>query len=535
MPPTAAIAPGATSPSLRRKRPLEPQVPAFPNAPPSAGAPVAARAVLPFLKPPGGDQKPALQKRRAGFSKTPSKPQAKPRFSTKAIGQMPGQEAIDAEAAKAAKAAEVPDSRFVQWLKQGNGERPETRVARNYLLRGAPWLGDHDYEKKEAIRDAGGVWWRNPEKAETCKDRDVRFGWYSAPNERILETLLELEPSEKVDRRGVTGLAYAWRPRECPAPYTGVAILTLLSEYDVDATRRNQEEREEAKRALEERERAQRDRDRASGRAADGDAEIGRLRNEYQVEWSQALSLASATIPCLGPSTGISDVERVLRGLDLDIVRAVDVRALRFDDQTTTTKSRERGPAAEVAGGDEAPLRNYNQQPFDAPVLLFGRKHPWMIRPVAASEWEKARQADLTHWPGGVCRPNRITRCTSCGSMVMAQFGDCACDHTSVHREWAECHTCGAMECGERTQPCTCDREDAWALEQGALRRADEERADRPDADLEDDDPSSGGLVVGGGGSGVECPPALQNGDGNGAVGGIATFSLMDGWLGGNS
>ena len=189
----------ASSPSLKRRRPVPVQRP-----PPKATTPPGKKgATSRFFKlqPPVAGQKISKERRRPGLSKGPVKQKPKPQFSTKAIGQKPGQAEAEAAAAKEAKAKAVPDSAFIAWLRAGNGNRAETQNARNYLLEGPPFLGLHDYERKEAVRDAGAVWNKNPQKQEGCTDKSIRFGWYGAPNERVLEALLELEPREK-EKRG---------------------------------------------------------------------------------------------------------------------------------------------------------------------------------------------------------------------------------------------------------------------------------------------------------------------------------------------
>lgn len=524
--------PDPVSPSLR-KRPAAVAFSLSLDAPPVAVAATVPdpekRLALKFLNAPTRDQKPPLQKRRAGFSKAPSKPQPRPQFSTKAIGQNPGDaaaKALEALAAKAAKAQEVPDSAFITWIKAGQASRPDTQQARNYLLLGAPFMGEHDFEKKEAVRDAGAVWCRNPLKAEDCEDRRVRFGWYSAPNERILEALLELAPRDKPNKwSGGTNLCHAWSPRDCPGNSIRGAILELLAEHAIDAARQNKEDREAGQKAQEDRERLQRARDSAAGRSADGEAEIARLRDQYGVEWGATLSHAAASAPCLGPSTGISDVERVLRGLDLEVVRAEDVRALRFDDRAASTGAKlpAADPSQSGPGSNDAPERDYNLQPYDAPVLLFGRKHPWMILPTTDSEWKKLREQSCVRVEHDPCVPPRITRCEGCLQVVMEQFGDCGCEETG---SWYGCRKCGAVRYDQAAesegagalQECACVDLQGWERAQArAQADANDGRAgafngqgEENDCGPEPDDWGEGGLVAPAmhpGHAGAEAPP----------------------------
>lgn len=540
MPPES---PAQASPSLRQRRPVAVTRP--PKRPPPSTVPPGEGGTASKyfgLQPPKAGQKPPTQKRRLGLSTAPLKVVAKPQFSTRAIGQTPGQAEAEAAAAKEANANRAPDSRFVAWLKAGHGLRPDTQVARNYLLCGPPFLGTHDYERKEAVRDAGAVWWKNPEKQEGCTDRRVRFGWYSAPNERILEALLELEPREKADRSGLgSAPCYAWSPRDCAAPATGEAIRTLLAEHAVDATARDKSERATAQVAQEKREELQRERDRMAGRAADGDAEITRLKEAYGVVWRPTLAKAARIAPLLGPTVGISEVERVLRGLDLGIVAPEDVRKHKFIDRIRSSKRRA-GPSSSslaAAADDGTPAKDYNHEPPDAPVLLFGKKHPWMIKMPTDSEFQRERAAQIVPEPPGArsVRPLE-TYCLNCYAVVWDQFPRCSheCeegrDRASV---WHACLACGAMRCDpipgipntETLQECLCDDEDGegWRANQ----REASERAPRDEGldDVDDDDPG-GGLVQG------AFPIAGDELDDFANDAPVGVVGVMDAWLDGD-
>lgn len=463
--PAVAKGGAATSPSLR-KRP----VPVTRPSPVPAPAPPPVKALR--LQAPTRDQKITKEKLRKGLSSVPTKQQPKPQFSSRAISEKPGDAEAAAAAAKEAKAREVPDSPFQVWLKAGNGARPDTQTARNYLLLGAPYLGTHDYERKDAVKDAGAVWHKNPDKKEGCTHRTVRFGWYAAPNERILEALLEIEPREEPWRLYDKGMktVYCWSPRDCPAPQTGEKVLALLVEFKVDSDARDKREREEAKARQEERERLLRERDQQAGRGGDDAAEIARLKEQYGVEWTPELGRASRSAPLLGPTAGISDATRVLRGLDLGVVEAEHVRAGRFidaariSDVQPATRGTPNPKQAVVNDEEEGPTRDYNKEPATAPVLLFGKSHPWMIRPMTASEWESARVAHFEHDIPQPQRRHRDTRCLECKHVIMQQFGCCAC--AEGDREWVECAKCGTFKCNGH-QWCACKfGDEAWTTHQ---------------------------------------------------------------------
>ena len=440
----------ALSPSLKRRRPVPVQrPPPKPTTPPGKDG-TASRFFK--LQPPVAGQKIAKEKRRPGLSKGPVKQQAKPQFSTKAIGQTPGQAEAEAAAAKEAKARAVADAPIVAWLKAGHANRPESQDARNYLLRGPPYLGMHDYERKEAVRDAGAVWNKNPQKKEGCTDRSIRFGWYGAPNARVLEALLELEPREKEARYGGgTYPCYPFHPLGCGKAASAVdTILQILGEHAHHAETTARTEREAAQAAQEKRAELQREKDRAAGRAADGDAEIARLRDVYGVKWCPALAKVARSALLLGPTVGISEVERVLRGLDLQIVEAADVRKHKFVDHIRSGK-REAGPSSSAAADDGLPAKDYNWEPADAPVLLFGKKHARMIKMPTDSEFERERAAQIAPEPPGArsVRPLE-THCLNCSVVVWDQFPRCSPEcEASRERQgyWHSCIVCGAMRC----------------------------------------------------------------------------------------
>ena len=528
----------ASSPSLRR-RPVPVQRPRKPETPPAKAA-VGSKYF--GMQAPRGDRNIAKEKRRPGLSKGPVKQQPKPKFSTKAISQKPGQAEAEAAAAKKAKSH---DSALITWLKAGHANRPETQEERNYLLRGPPFLGLHDYERKEAVRDAGAVWNKNPQKEEMCTDKSIRFGWYGAPNERVLEALLELEPREKEARHGGgTYPCYPFHPLATGSRVGRVVdtMLQILREHAHYAERKDRSEREAAQAAQEKREGLQREKDRMAGRTADGDAEIARLKDVYGVKWCPALAKVARAAPLLGPTIGLSEVERVLRGLEMGIVEATDVRAHKFVDHIRSGGVSKAGPSS-AAADDGAPSKDFNREPGDASVLLFGKKHPWMMKLPTDSEWEKARLAQYREEPPGrsSVRPLK-TRCLNCSIVVMCQFPWCSteCEESRDERVglWSQCLACGAMRCDPAPfflnsaplQGCICDDKEGWHTNQQAAEAAVAaavapltEEADDDDDD-DDDDPSVGGLV------GV-VPIASDGSDDFVDDAPVGMTGMMDAWL----
>ena len=314
-------------------------------------------------------------------------------------------------------------------------------------------------------------------------------------------------------------------------------VLQLLREHAHHAECKDRSERETAKAARERREELQREKDRAAGRAADGDAEIARLKDEYDVKWCTALAKAAASEPLLGPTAGISEVERVLRGLDLQIVEAADVRKHKFIDHIRSSGVSKAGPSSSAAADDGLPAKDYNSEPPDAAVLLFGKKHPWMIKMPTDSEFQRERAARIAPEPPGArsVRPLE-TYCMNCSAVVWEQFPQCSpeCEASregeGARSVWHSCLACGAMRCDpmpglpktETLQGCVCDDEEGWYTDQKeAWAHAPHDEPGPEDAldDLE------GGLVAG------VVPIASDESDDFADDVPVGIAGMMDAWL----
>ena len=82
--------------------------------------------------------------------------------------------AEEGDASKAKPGDKVPDSAFVTWLRDKETSHAVHVAAKDYLLEGAPFKGDSTFDAKDAIKDLGGTWRRNPDKAKDCYDKSIR-------------------------------------------------------------------------------------------------------------------------------------------------------------------------------------------------------------------------------------------------------------------------------------------------------------------------------------------------------------------------
>lgn len=409
---------------------------------------------------PSCEQEPKKIKRKAAFDAAPKKVQPKPQFSSAATKR----KAADNDEGESKAAAKLPEPRVTAWLRAGNADRQSAAAARTYLLRGAPFLGDSDYDSKETIKEAGGRWVPNPAKQRGAKD-GVMPGWWSAYDERALEALLALPKVTKTRRDGGEWQAPAWFPFDCPGKNAADGVAELLNEFSIYTKVRDEEEREALKRAQARREEALRSRDALAGAGGDDPTDVAALQAEYDIEWTEELRRAADRAVVLGPTSGISSVARVLRGLRLEIVFKEQVRVGRFvdgvygrDARPATRGTPDPKQATTMRTDDDGPMRDYNQLPPDAPVVLYGTSHSFMVRPQSNKEWEAERLAEreaaVAHRSGlGLGREHRDTRCCECTEIVLQQFGGCC--GCAEPREWVECAKCGTFRC-QAHQWCAC-------------------------------------------------------------------------------
>ena len=151
-----------------------------------------------FLKSPACSDKPKPNRSQKGAFTNKLAPKIK-KFVPKDEGE---EGAEEGDASKAKPGDKVPDSAFVTWLRdKETSHAVHVDMAKDYLLEGAPFKGDSTFDAKDAIKDLGGTWRRNPDKAKDCDDKSIRRGWWSAPNESVLLKLLRLGNDERGRRQ----------------------------------------------------------------------------------------------------------------------------------------------------------------------------------------------------------------------------------------------------------------------------------------------------------------------------------------------
>jgi len=484
------------------------------------------------LAPPGRDQKPASAKRKAAFDFVTKKAPPKLEYSSAAIKRPTPAAKLEADAAGSSGIPKPPEPRIVAWLRAGNADRPETANARAYLMRSAPFLGESEFDAKESMKDAGARWVPNPAKQKGVKD-GVISGWWSAYDESVLETLLGMHPITKTTRDGREFTVPPWKPFDCPGKKANDAVAGVLNEFAVYTRVRNDEDRAARKKAHDDREAAMRAKEACVGAGSNDAADILALEAEFGVEWTEDLGRLADRTALLGPAAGVSSVGRVLRGLRLGVVQAEHVRIGRFLDPVYDRTSSATRPATRgtpnhkqifVSRDDDGPARDYNRVQPDAPVLLYGRSHKWMIWPSNEKQWEKDRvavsEAAVAHMTGKTHREHRETRCLECKQIVLQQFdGCCSCVEP---RAWVECAKCGTYGCHAH-QWCACECGwEAWTTHQ--------EQAAREHADLIEQASQQAALAsalsemgVGGGTS--------DNGNDDGEMAWGAVGNAFDGWF----
>ena len=130
-----------------------------------------------FLKPPGKDTKPVSNRSTKGA------------FSNKKPAKLVAFKKATSEEAPAPK----EDTPFVVWMrKQPRDVGFFQQQVTEYLTSGPPYLGDSLWDSRDAIKELGGFWSRNPLKAKDCDDKSIKSGWWAAPTEAVLLKLLRM-------------------------------------------------------------------------------------------------------------------------------------------------------------------------------------------------------------------------------------------------------------------------------------------------------------------------------------------------------
>ena len=454
---------------------------------------------------------------------------------SKSVPRKPGEDAQD-EAAGAARpggahvanvANVAKNAALVAWLERGNGDREGCNEAREYLMLGAPYRGESDFDAKDAVKATDAAHWcANPLKQRGVRD-GLAAGWWSAHTEEELKTLIGM-PRDGCDGRK----RRVWRGLDVPDE-SHVAILTLLAEFE------GYEHREQLKRnALATVARAAAaTRSEALANSSlfvppDDDAELAQLRG-LGVEWSVDMAAQSGRANCLGPKSGLSCAARTLRGLRLELIAVEAINAGRWGargrpgrraDASLGAHKRVPVPvpvpkpvpkrgravaaaaAAAAAHGDEQladaepdaepAFADYTRTEFSGPssgCYMFGSGLG------SAKEWERMRDAQTTrdlarvkphHPQSQPSQPSQPTWCTECLHQVCEQFNDCSC--LAAPRVWRWCGECLHGCCKQQPCACACAGQPdpsgpsgsdvgPWHARQAAAQRAARRAADEAD------------------------------------------------------
>jgi hypothetical protein len=441
------------------------------------------------------DDAPLKQKRKAAFAlAAPTKQPAKLQFSTANVGKKPGSKEQQKEDAAAAK----KDSKLQLWLQAGHGDRPGMEEAREYLMRGIPYKGTHARNTKDAVKDQGAVWMKNPLKLNDERD-GISPGWFVAHSERALIDLIRMPriksnvPDWMKKYKKVDETEPQWSPIDVPEASHEMVVLLIL-EYEADVKEKFELEQKVANRARDAKEQAKLNSQRTDGIPADSEEHIARIKRDWGIVWTEDMAMAASRCPGLGPHMGTSSVFRAIRGLHLKVCTPQEVKAGVYTmDAGRRTKAQLMQQHA-GSSTDDAPVEfiDYTKVPIvnaTSGCYMFG-KGDGMIPLPTDSEWtalkEALQEADLRSHVALSANDDapsapRQTFCTSCLCEIMEQFNDCSCNKNETSREWEWCDDCNcAYSSG---QVCACEAPAEWARQQQKCREENELRVEKANRD----------------------------------------------------
>lgn len=439
----------------------------------------------------GKDDAPLKQKRKAAFALVaPTKQPAKLQFSTANVGKKPGAK----EEEKEEQAMAQKDGKLQQWLKAGNGDRPGMEEAREYLLRGIPYKGTHARNTKEAIKETGGKWHKNPLKLNDEFD-GISPGWFCAMSEQVLTDLIRMpkikkeQPPWMAKYKDREEWQSQWVPIDVPEKSFDNVVL-LIIEYEMETKEKLELAAKAATRARNAKEAARLNSQRHNDIPLDSEAEIAELKERFGIKWTDDMSAEASRSPVLGPHSGISSCRRAMRGLHLKVCTADEVRTGRYiSDAINRAKANSKNDKG-AGSSDEPTFTDYNKIPITSAssgCYMFGTG-PGMIRLPNEKEWEKLKEK--MQEKDALCvrslgkqsaeTPfNKETWCTSCVCRVIEQFNDCSCST----RTWTWCVGCYHACCLE--QDCSCEEPGEWARKQSACLQEAEKRTEKAERDLQ--------------------------------------------------
>ena len=405
-------------------------------------------------------------KRKAAFSsKAPEKTPVKLQFSTRNL------KPTDDDSKKAE--AKRVDSPLISWLREGNGDREGYMEAREYLMIGPPYKGDSDFKAKELVKETGGKWMPNPLKEQGVKN-GITSGWWSAPDDAVLEALIKLPYNERGYAR--------WLPLNVPMP-SALKVVKLIKEFE--AYKKIKEDEAQQQRVAQQASASHAAQTRARDDVPDSKLEeVRSLWERFKVRADAEMLTIASRADTLGPHSGISPARRLARALHHNLVTPAQCAAHDFDD-----KSRKK-----VARNTTSSSKDGGEPSKQGSVIMFG-KGLGMHTLMSAKEWEEAHEAyvakqladAITRSDHDLEEPKkRRTCCETCVQEVLEQFDDCCCTKDGVNREWTWCPTCMTASHGDQRCECKSESAQMWAHRQNRTLTELRKRAEQAAALVEE-------------------------------------------------
>ena len=425
------------------------------------------------LRPPKKDEKPVAAKRRCAFDsgeKKAKKVDEKEEKEEKHAREQQEQETEDAKRRRNMPIYKPTPGPLQAWLLDGNCEQDVYDSARTYLLSWRPYRGYGKRDYKDAFKESGARYYLNPNREEESKEElgYVAYGWWSAPEEKDLLKLMDLEmvtkeysfpskyPSHRylsysslAERKTKSRQVRQWTPL-CGAEVCDalIRIVHLFLQYELDMKKKKEAEESEAalkaiggggggghkttaadlavKAALA-----------LAARGVDTPQQIQELKDLWNIEWTEELAAKASFEAKLGPHGGISSAGRALMCLKFGVVSVDEVKTGVYIQDSTEpriAKPRTRHADGSVAStsktATETPesVENSNENRWNgvfhfadgASTLgnLNGEPKDTEREFSLRSERQLSLQSEVHE---------RETRCKSCGNEFVCQFGKCAC------------------------------------------------------------------------------------------------------------
>ena len=169
-----------------------------------------------FLKSPACSDKPKPNRSQKGAFTNKLAPRSKSLCPRTRARKAPRR----ATTSKAKPGDKIPDSAFVAWLRdKETSHAVHVDMAKDYLLEGAPFKkGDSTFDAKDAIKDVGGTWRRNPDKAKDCDDKSIRRVGGAHPTKACCSSYCAWATTSAA---GDSGLLWVWATLRCTSSCPG--------------------------------------------------------------------------------------------------------------------------------------------------------------------------------------------------------------------------------------------------------------------------------------------------------------------------